>query len=91
MKNMSITTKLIMNKCMTFDCCNVKDDIPVRSSNDLNIVRYSNNSNLINDIEKNYKSYVNGAIKCTPQEGAIIINNYNSRRKLYNMFVSTNS
>ena len=76
---------------MTFDCCAVKEDVTIRSSNEFNIPRYSNGNNLMIDIERKYQSYVNGSIKCTPQEGAIIINNYNSRRKIYNMFVSTNS
>ena len=64
----------------------VEDDAASRSSNDLNVARHSNNANLINEIEAKYKLYVNGTLKCTPKEGAIIINNYNSRRKLYNIF-----
>ena len=64
----------------------VEDDPAIRPSNDLNVARHSNNVNLINEIEAKYKLYVNGTLKCTPQEGAIIINNYNSRRKLYNIF-----
>ncbi len=75
---------------MTFDCCVVKEDVTISSSNDLNVPIYSNENNLMIDIERKYQSYVNGAIKCTPQEGAIIINNYNSRRKLYNVFLSIN-
>lgn len=77
-----------MNKCITFQCCMVEDDAAIFSSNDLNVERHSNNANanLINEIEAKYKLYVNGTLKCTPQEGAIIINNYNSRRKLYNIF-----
>lgn len=77
---------------MTFGCCMVDDDAVFRSSNELNISRHSNinKSNLINEIEAKYNLYVNGSLKCTPQEGAIIINNYNSRRKLYNVLLSTN-
>lgn len=36
----------------------------------------------INEIEVEYKKYVSGELECTPKEGAIIINNYNSRRKI---------
>tara|TARA_Y100000389_G_scaffold204838_1_gene260061 strand:- start:6173 stop:6412 length:240 start_codon:yes stop_codon:yes gene_type:complete len=36
----------------------------------------------INKIEVEYKKYVSGELECTPKEGAIIINNYNSRRKI---------
>ncbi len=81
-----------MNKCIAFQCCMVDDDVVFRSSNELNIARHSNTNanNLINEIEAKYNLYVNGGLKCTRQEGAIIINNYNSRRKLYNMFLSTN-
>ena len=82
-----------MSNCMTFQCCMVDDDVVFRSSNELNnITRHSNTNanNLINEIEAKYNLYVNGSLKCTPQEGTIIINNYNSRQKLYNMFLSTN-
>ena len=80
-----------MNKCIAFQCCVVHDDITFRSSNELNGMRHSNSVNLINEIEAKYNLYINGSLKCTPQEGAIIINNYNSRKKLYNMFLSINS
>lgn len=36
----------------------------------------------INKIEVEYKKYVSGELECTPKEGAIIINNYNSRKKI---------
>jgi hypothetical protein len=42
-------------------------------------------SEQIKKIETQYKKYVSGELDCTPQEGAMIINNYNSRRKLERM------
>jgi len=46
----------------------------------------SQNNKIISDeikkIEDLYKKYISGDFKCTRQEGAIIINNYNSRRKI---------
>ena len=77
---------------MPFHCCMVVDAAKLSSSNEFSIANHSTNNltNLINEIESKYNLYVNGGLKCTPQEGAIIINNYNSRRKLYNMFLSTN-
>ena len=42
-------------------------------------------SEQIKKIETQYKKYVSGELDCTPREGAMIINNYNSRRKLERM------
>jgi hypothetical protein len=39
-------------------------------------------SEQIKKIETQYKKYVSGELNCTPQEGATIVNNYNSRRKI---------
>ena len=68
-----------MNLCQ---CC----DIQVRESLDdtpRNGDRVMFISEQIKLIEQRYKKYVSGELECTRQEGAIIINNYNSRRKIH--------
>ena len=67
-----------MNLCQ---CC----DTQVRESHDETprkgvLVMFA--SEQIKLIEQRYKKYVSGELECTRQEGAIIINNYNSRRKI---------
>lgn len=67
-----------MNCCF---CC----DTRVRSSSDdgpRNSILLMLTSEQIKKIETQYKKYVSGELKCTPQEGATIVNNYNSRRKI---------
>jgi len=67
-----------MNLCQ---CC----DIQVRESlnetprNGEHVMFVSEQIKLI---EQRYKKYVSGELECTRQEGAIIINTYNSRRKI---------
>jgi hypothetical protein len=39
-------------------------------------------SEQIKKIETQYQKFVSGELNCTPQEGAAIVNNYNSRRKI---------
>lgn len=65
-------------------CC----DTRVRDSGDnmsRNSALFMLVSEQIKKIETQYKKYVSGELDCTPQEGAMIINNYNSRRKLERM------
>jgi len=68
-------------------CCFCRDT-RVRDSGD-NVSRNSERFILVSEqikkIETQYKKYVSGELDCTPQEGAMIINNYNSRRKLERM------
>ena len=67
-----------MNLCQ---CC----DTQLRVSFDENIrksILAITVSEQIKLIEQQYKKYVSGELVCSRQEGAIIINNYNSRRKI---------
>lgn len=67
-----------MNSCF---CCDTRirsssDDVP-RDSILLMLA-----SEQIKKIETQYQKFVSGELNCTPQEGAAIVNNYNSRRKI---------
>lgn len=67
-----------MNSCM---CC----DARTRTSSDdvnRNSVLLVVVDEQIKKIESQYRKYVSGELNCTPKQGAIIINNYNSRRKI---------
>ena len=71
-----------MNFCTCYDTKqNYSIDEPRRNS----ILLLFTKEQVKSKIETQYKKYVSGELKCTPQEGAIIINNYNSRRKIYKL------
>ena len=72
------SSHFIMNTCL---CCD--NDIR-RSCEDVVRTSIMNMvaSEQIKKIENQYQKYVSGELKCTPREGATIINNYNSRRKI---------
>ena len=70
-----------------FQCCILEEPLSKPSEQIRTTRTTSNDLNAkINEIEAKYKLYVNGTLKCTPKEGAIIINNYNSRKKIYTLF-----
>lgn len=68
-------------------CCFCRDTRVQESGDHVprNSERFMLVSAQIKKIETQYKKYVSGELDCTPQEGAMIINNYNSRRKLERM------
>ncbi len=76
-----------MERCNIFQYCVLEE--PVRNPSEQTKTTRTISIDLnakINEIEAKYNLYVNGTLKCTPKEGAIIINNYNSRKKIYTLF-----
>tara|TARA_Y100000992_G_C20919916_1_gene329420 strand:- start:153 stop:368 length:216 start_codon:yes stop_codon:yes gene_type:complete len=66
------------------NCCFCRDAAVQRSSHGGlgNSTLLMLTSEQIKKIETQYNKYVSGELDCTPQEGATIVNNYNSRRKI---------
>lgn len=63
-------------------CCVIKERSSIDESDRNSILLVFTKEQVKSKIETQYKKFVSGELKCTPQEGAVIVNNYNSRRKI---------
>lgn len=63
-------------------CCDTKENYSVDQPPRNSILFVFTKEQIKSKIETQYERYLSGELKCTPREGEIIKNNYNSRRKI---------